>query len=229
MEREENRSFRKFAETTTGIVTSAYPGFKSRDDGEPPFIEYRFSVDGREYTGSSEDYVPEGDEVEILFLPSDPSNNQSMDNIDQYKYTFIWTLFFGVFTIICFALGFNSNSHKLIGADSNKIEPQPFIRFPIVVGGMLTAFIFSKKHVYSGYNLSDYQLTFICATYIFFAGVCYSERWRILSILFIALAIAFNPLVVIYPRDEYPNIIYSLLAILMIPACIYIKPNFKEK
>ena len=93
--RQEIESFKKMAAITTGIVTSASAGHQSRDEAEPPSISYSFTVNGKDYTGESEEYIPEGDSVNIRYTPSDPSQNLSVNHNENKISSILVVLFCG--------------------------------------------------------------------------------------------------------------------------------------
>ena len=141
-DRQEMESFQRTAVTTTGLVTSASPGFQSRDDGEPPSISYRFTIKGKEYTGDSEEFIPEGDPVEIRYDPTDPNTNFSASHKHKslmWNTLLILVCGIGVFLFIA---GFNEKTARAISSDKHStFETTPFWQFLLVIVGAIAVYL----------------------------------------------------------------------------------------
>ena len=69
------KNFEKNGSKVEGVVTSAVDG----GERMPSEARYKFHVEGREYSGSSKHYIPEGKRVLVSYLLSDPSENRVQD------------------------------------------------------------------------------------------------------------------------------------------------------
>jgi hypothetical protein len=235
-ERRELTDFKLTAATTDGVVTSAQPGLQSRDDNEPPSIDYQFKVDGRKYTGTSQLYLPEGKSVQVEYDPSDPSKNVAVGHHDELLLKLVMAGLFGCVGVYLFIFGYSETTHQMIERDRfgvSSLESTPFVRFPIVVLCAATWFILFNAWVeiqpYAYYQILRW-LT--CSTAIMIAVFAYRWGNRWVPWVFGAMAILFNPIAPIhFERERWEgidflaSIVFAIAAFKLKPPELFVETN----
>ena len=140
-ERQEFQRIQLRGKTAIGEVTHAEKGWGSRDDGEPPYIEFKFTVDGTEYTGASQRYIPEGKSVQIKYLPSNPNKNLVRGDKGRFSDAIFLALIPAGAGILLGMGGYSEATAKLVIRENTAVfEARPFIHFPIIVLCMTSAY-----------------------------------------------------------------------------------------
>ncbi|MCC6127559.1 MAG: DUF3592 domain-containing protein [Pirellulales bacterium] len=224
-----SRRFRH-SSTAVGIVTSAQPGWKSRDDGESPYIEYRFKTsNGIEYTGaSSHEFFPEGETAEVEYLPSDPyfnrikGTNATRANIVQYLF-FAGLMFF--FAGWLFLLGYSDKTARYVGDKEIAPNNSTFARFPQIILSAVSAYLLYDA-AFEVYPYAFYQILrwIVCCTAILFAVD--AHRWKKTWALwtFAVMAILFNPIVPIHLTRDSWSVIDRIAAVVILVGAFTVKP-----
>jgi hypothetical protein len=220
--RREIRQFQASAETTEGVVTSAFPGFKSRDEAEPPEIEYEFEVNGRTYTGSSELYIPEGDPVEVRYSPSNPNENLAVGHRDGFANYMLLAVFMGGFGVWLAMVGYSPETAKRV---NTTLDPSPFLRFPTVILCAASAYMLYNA-AFETQPYAYYQILrwLVCGTAAMLAYYSYQWQNPWAPWLFGALAVLFNPFAPIHFERGVWSVIDRIAALIMVVAAFIVKP-----
>ncbi len=226
------QEFGKLAIAAEGVVTFARQGWRSRDDGEPPYIRYRFQArDGREYSGESEVYVPEGEKVIVNYLPRDPATNHAVGGEDRGEYKLLMFVILVFFGLIEFMYGFSDATLRMMSSESrNKFLCTPFERFPIIILCSASAYMLYKAPQET-YPYVYYQIlrVVVWATAIMLAVLAYrwGNAWA--PWLFGLLALLFNPLVPFHlSRDTWARIDLVSAIVFLIAAFKMKPPEIEE-
>jgi hypothetical protein len=191
--RKELETFERTAVTVTGVVTSASMGFQSRDEAEPPSISYEFTVNGKEYTGNSQDYIPKGNTVEIRYLPKDPSTNLSVDHNESPETFVLLPILFGGIGMYLFMFGFSDKTAKLAGRGNlEKIEPTSFSGFLLIISGSIASYLLFNEYVAANSNLGIYFRLYVFLSFLQVSCLAFIWKNRIVCGAYVGLAIFFK-------------------------------------
>jgi hypothetical protein len=228
--RSEIRDIQKNGITVEGIVTSSFPGFKSRDDAEPPRTDYEFEYNGRTYSGSSELYIPEGESLEVRYLQRDPRKSFAVGHREGFDYYIITSLFMGGFGIFLFMAGYSEETARRVTDKGYKlIEPTPLIRFPIVILGAMSALMLYNAPGDNPYWYYQLLRWLVCGTACLFAYYTYQWQKPWIPWLFGLVAILLNPLVPFHFSRRIWGAIDLVAAIAMLAAAILLVPPVEER
>jgi hypothetical protein len=224
--REELDSFKRMAATTTGVITSASEGHQSRDDAEPPSISYRFTVNGKEYTGDSEEYIPEGDSVRIRYAPNDPDRNLSANHNENGTSSFFSTILFVAIGGFLLMIGYSETTAKmLIKKKFEKFEPSSFLRFPLIISGAISSYLIFNEYMESNSEFLILLKTFVFLTFLYLLVLSYLWKMPIVSIVGIGLAVFFNPIISLNYINNSWSIIERVIGFIVIITVINLKPQ----
>jgi hypothetical protein len=224
--RQEIESFKKSSAITTGVVTSASEGYQSHDEAEPPLISYRFTVNGRDYTGESEEFIPEGDSVKIRYAPNDPDKNLSINHNEQSENRYFISILCTGIGIYLFINGYSDKTAKLIQKNKfEKLEVVSFLRFPLVISGAISSYLIFNEYMESNSEFLILLKTFVFLTFLYLSVVSYLWKMPIVSIVGIGLAVFFNPIISLNHINNSWSIIERVIGFIVIITVINLKPQ----
>lgn len=205
------------------VVTSAMRGWQSRDDGEPPFVSYRFEVDGRSYVGTGGVYTPEGQLVRIRYSPSNPSNSWVVgDEPDWSSFAILPIL--GLFaTGACFMLSFNQKTFRMVNSDrSTHYSVTPIMRFPVVVISLVSAYLAFVEGFRVRIDLSK-VVAWASVCFLFYPVI----RWRawIALVPLIPLVVLLNPIFPIHLTGDLNWWVSGIAGISFAIIAVRLKPS----
>jgi hypothetical protein len=224
-----SRRFRH-SSTAIGIVISAQPGWKSRDDGESPYTEYRFKTDdGIEYTGaSSHEFIPEGETAEVEYMPSDPyfnrikGTNAPRAKIVNYLFFAGLLIFFGGYLLLT---GYSDKTARNVGDKEVAPSSSTFARFPLIILSAVSAYLLYNA-AFEVYTYAFYQILrwIACCTAILFAVNAHrwKRTWAVWT--FAVMAILFNPIAPIHLARESWSVIDRIAAVLILVGACAVRP-----
>lgn len=227
--RHEIDSFKRMAATTTGVVTSASQGYQSRDDAEPPSISYRFEVNGAEYTGESEEFIPEGDSVQIRYTPNNPSQNLSESHNENSRFEILGVLFCGGIGLFLFMNGYSERTAKLVMKDKfEKIDQTPFSRFLLVISGAIASYLLFNDYFRSSLQFAIYFKVFVFITLLQIAIFSYFWKKPIVCTAYLGISLYFNTIVLIYQTSDSWSNFDRVIAIIVVITVLNLKPQKLE-
>jgi hypothetical protein len=215
--------------TAVGIVTSASPGWKSRDDAESAHVEYRFKTDdGVEHSGASTTFFSEDEPVEVEYLPSDPyynrikGTNPSRSRIVDSLFIAGLMILFGGFLLLT---GYSDKTARYVGDNTIAPSNSTFARFPLIIlSAVLAYMLFNRSYDVSSHALNQILRWIVCCIIILIA--VYAQRWKNTWAVwtFAVMAILFNPIAPIHLTRDSWTVIDGIAAVVIIIGAVTVRP-----
>ncbi|HWB18842.1 MAG TPA: DUF6804 family protein [Phycisphaerales bacterium] len=216
------QEFDRTAISAEAVVTKLEPGFRSRDDAEPSMIDYVFATpDGREFEGSGEAYITEGERVEIRYQPDNPAKNWlPVENGVRRQIAN-----YGILMLVPLFIAIPMLKHSV---DSKGVtQTRSTERFFIILGCCGCAALLLSAAWGSHGRIFYLNLRWIVSVLALILGTL-AYRWYfrwLLPSLCGAIAVVFNPLVPFYfSREVWRPIDLASAVVLVIVAAI-LKPR----
>lgn len=188
--------FQKVARTSReveAVVTSAMPGWRSRDDGEPPSITFSFEVNGRSYEGNGEMYVPEGESVMIRYSPSNPSESWVVGDELNWSSLSILPILSLLASGVCFMTSFSEKTLRMMNPEGPaRYEITPALRFPVVLLALVSAYLSFFEPLKGGGAEAPQVFAWATACFLLYPAI----RWKawLALVPLIPLVATFNPI-----------------------------------